>query len=181
MAKAWHGPTFPGEFPTLGYGVADWIEKHLVVPGGPLIGQPFRLTDEQLRFLLWHYRLELDGRFTYRGSQLVRSQKWGKDPLAAAMCGAEGLGPVLFSHWGDDGEPVAKPWANPWVQIAAVSDDQTANTFRPLYVMLTEGDLDDYPELDVGETRINLPGYGRIEPVTSSARSRLGQPITFAV
>jgi len=178
----WHGQTYPGEFPTLGYGVADWIEKHLVVPGGPLIGEPFKLTDEQLKFLLWHYRLDLAGRFVYRGSQLVRSQKWGKDPLAAAMCAAEGLGPVLFDHWHPEtGEPVGKPWANPWIQIAAVSDDQTANTFRPLYIMLTEGNLDDYPELDVGETRINLPGYGRIEPVTSSARSRLGQPITFAV
>jgi hypothetical protein len=180
----WHGPRYPGEFPTLGYGVADWIERHLVVPGGPLIGAPFKLTDEQVRFLLWHYRLDpRTGRFAYRGSQLVRSQKWGKDPLAAAMCAAEGLcDQVLFSHWHPTtGEPVGKGWTSPWIQVAAVSDDQTANTFRPLYVMLTEGNLDDYPDLDVGETRVNLPGYGRIEPVTSSADSRLGQPITFAV
>jgi hypothetical protein len=32
---------------------------------------------------------------------------------------------------------------------------------------------------DTGETRINLPAGGRIEPVTASARSRLGQRITF--
>ena len=34
---------------------------------------------------------------------------------------------------------------------------------------------------DTGLTRINLPGGGLIEPVTASARSRLGQRITFAV
>jgi len=34
---------------------------------------------------------------------------------------------------------------------------------------------------DTGETRINLPGGGRIEPVTASARSRLGQRITAAL
>ena len=34
---------------------------------------------------------------------------------------------------------------------------------------------------DTGLTRINLPGGGIIEPVTASARSRLGQRVTFIV
>jgi hypothetical protein len=34
---------------------------------------------------------------------------------------------------------------------------------------------------DTGLTRINLPNGGKIEPVTSSAKSRLGQRVTFLV
>jgi hypothetical protein len=46
--------------------------------------------------------------------------------------------------------------------------------------------IEESPELsqlipDTGETRINLPNGGRIEPVTSQARSRLGQRVTFVV
>ncbi|URN11358.1 hypothetical protein LUW77_03445 [Streptomyces radiopugnans] len=46
--------------------------------------------------------------------------------------------------------------------------------------MIEEGPLADLVA-DTGETRINTPGGGRIEPVTSSGRARLGQRITFAV
>jgi hypothetical protein len=178
----WRGRQYPGEFPTLGYVVVDWVEANLIVPDGPLAGEPFLLTPEQQRFLLFHYRLDpASGRFTYRGSQLCRSQKWGKDPLAAAMACAEALGPVLFDGWDASGEPVGKEWPSPWIQIAAVSEDQTANTFRPIYTMLADGPLSDTPGLDIGETRIVLPSGGRLEPATSNAKSRLGARLTFAV
>ena len=48
----WRGRAYVGEYPTLGYHVIDWIEANLVVPDGPLVGEPFRLTDEQQRFPL---------------------------------------------------------------------------------------------------------------------------------
>jgi hypothetical protein len=180
----WRGRSFPGEFPTLGYLVIDWIEANLVVPDGVLAGEPFLLTPEQQRFLLWHYRLTpqtFRATFTYRGSQLVRSQKWGKDPLGAAMVCAEGLAPVLFDGWDAAGEPVGKPWPTPWIQVAAVSEDQTANTWRPIFTMLADGPLAGLAGLDVGQTRINLPSGGLIEPVSSAAPSRLGARITFAI
>jgi hypothetical protein len=44
-------------FPTLGYDVADFIESSCVVPDRDQMGDPFMLTDEQLRFLLHFYRL----------------------------------------------------------------------------------------------------------------------------
>ena len=119
-ADGWRGPSRQGEFPTLGYEVADWIEAHCVIPDGPNMGQPFVLTDEQLRFLLWHYRLKPDARpdpgkpsaaFVYRRSMLVRPQKWGKGPLSAGWICAEAEGPVLFDGWDAAGEPVGKPWS----------------------------------------------------------------------
>ena len=56
----WRGPSEPGEFPTLGWLVIDWIEAHCVIPDGDRAGAPFVLTDEQARFILRHYRLEPD-------------------------------------------------------------------------------------------------------------------------
>lgn len=177
----WRGPDYPGAFPTLGYLVADWIEDRCVIPDGDHAGEPYVLTDEMLRFLLWYYRLDPEtGRFVFfRGAQLVRPQKWGKGPFAAAICCAEGEGPVLFDGWDARGEPVGRPWATPWIQVTAVSEDQTDNVWRALVPMIELGALKaEIP--DTGETRINLPGGGRIEPVTSSHWSRLGQRVTHA-
>lgn len=178
----WRGPAKPGEFPTLGYAVGEWIEAHCVIPDGDHIGEPYRLTGEMWRFLLWFYRLEPDtGRFTYdRGAQLVRPQKWGKGPFSAALICAESAGPVVFDGWDAAGEPVGRDWSTPWIQITAMSEEQTDNVFRALVPMIQLGPLDELIP-DSGLTRVNLPGGGRIEPVTASAISRLGQRVTFVV
>ena len=178
----WRGPEVPGEFPTLGYQVADWIEARCAIPDRELVGDPFLLTDEQLRFLLHFYRLDPEtGLFVfYRGGQLTRPQKWGKGPLSAAWICAEAQGPVLFDGWDADGEPVGKPWATPLIQVTAVSEDQTDNVYSALLPMIELGALHGEIE-DTGLGRINLPGGGKIEPVTASGRSRLGQRITASV
>ncbi|MFF7991759.1 hypothetical protein ACFZDG_18440 [Kitasatospora xanthocidica] len=183
----WRGADYPGEFPTLGWSVGEWIEAHCVIPDGDRIGEPYLLTDEMWQFLAWHYRLRPDATadrwasaWAYRRSQLVRPQKWGKGPLTCALVCAEAVGPVRFAGWDAAGEPVGRPWETPWIQIAATSEDQTDNVYRALVPMIDEGPLADWIP-DTGETRINVPGGGRIEPVTSSGRARLGQRITFAV
>jgi len=180
----WRGPNYPGEFPTLGYQVAALIQEKCVIPDGDHAGEPLILTDEMIKFLLWFYRVdpETEKFYYYRGGQLTRPQKWGKGPFASAIVCAEVHpdGPVLFDGWDGNGEPVGRPWATPWVQITAVSEDQTDNVWRSLIPMIEMGDLKaDIP--DTGKTRINLPGGGFIEPVTASARSRLGQRITFSI
>lgn len=191
----WAGPTESDPWPTLGRLVGRWIEEHCVVPDGERAGEPFRLTPEQARFLLWFYRLREDATpeegkpsapFIYRRAQLVRSQKWGKGPLAAALICAEAAGPVLFDGWDAAGQPVGKPWPTPWVQVVAVSEDQTLNTFGALLPMIELGPLSSEAALaDTGRTRININtangSQGRIEPVTSAAISRLGARITFAI
>jgi hypothetical protein len=178
----WRGPKHPGDFPSIGNLVVEFIEASCAIPDGDHLGEPFVLTDEMVRFLLWLYRIVPEtGRWYFeRGGQLVRPQKWGKGPFSAAWVCAEAQGPVVFDGWDADGEPVGRPWATPWIQVTAVSEDQTDNVWRALVPMIELGSIAaDIP--DTGETRINLPGGGRIEPVTSSARSRLGQRITAAV
>lgn len=167
--------------PTLGFLAIAWIEKHCAQPDGDDQGSPFVLTPEQEEFVAWLYAIDADtGTWLFsRGAQLIRPQKWGKGPLAAALVCFEAYGPARFAGF-EKGEVAGKPWPTPLIQVTAVSEDQTANTWRALQPMIELGDLSaEIP--DTGETRINLPNGGRIEPVTSSARSRLGQRVTFAV
>ena len=183
----WKGPDPDGDaWPTLGHVVAAWIESNLVIPDGPRQGEPYILTDEQYMHLLHSYRLVPQARagdgseaFRYFGSLLIRSQKWGKDPFGAAQVCAQALGPVRFDGWDAHGEPVGAPFPTPWIQCAGNAEEQTDNTFRPVITMLREGPLNGTPGLDVGETRVNLPSGGRIEPVTSSSRARQGARVTF--
>jgi hypothetical protein len=178
----WRGPELPGEFPTLGDAVADWIEERCAIPDREFVGDPYLLTDEQLNFLFHYYRIDPGtGEFVHeRGGQLVRPQKWGKGPFSAAITCAEAQGPVLFDGWDANGEPVGKSWPTPLIQITALSEDQTENVYSALLPMIELGALHGEIE-DTGLGRINLPGGGKIEPVTASGRSRLGQRVTFIV
>lgn len=184
----WRGPEVPGEVPTLGHEVGDWIESNCVIPDREHGGEPYKLTPEMRTFLAHHYRLKPDAQdgqlataFHYRRSILVRPQKWGKGPLTAAMICAEAIGPTVFGGWDADGDPVGKPRPTPRIQIAATTDDQVmTNVYGHLVPMIQRGPLyDQIP--DAGLTRVLLSGGGSIEPVTSKATSRLGAPISFAV
>jgi hypothetical protein len=182
----WRGPTEDVHFPTLGYDVGEWIEAHCIVPDGYLQGQPYRLTDEMWTFLIHFYRLypyaapwPAPDSLRYTGGQLRRSQKWGKDPFGAALIWAESLGPTRFDGWNAAGDPVGSPYPTPLIVCLGTSEEQTDNTWRPFVAMGQLGPLVNVPGLDVGLTRCMLPGGGKVEPVTTSAKARLGAPLTF--
>jgi len=183
----WRGPNEPGEFPSLGWLIGEWIEEHCIVPDGEKLGEPYLLTDEMWEHLVWSYRVlptarDGDGSdaMAYRGDQLVRPQKWGKDPLNAARCCVHALGPVVFAGWDAQGEPVGRPHPSPWIAIAAYNETQTDNTYRPLMTMLQGPKLVNTPGLDIGLEGVKLPGgVGWIDPVTSSASGKLGGRFTY--
>ncbi len=177
----WRGAEYAGEFPSLGWGVLDWAAAHLTVPDGPLAGHPLELTDEQATILVRFYGLDDRGKYLFRRASVRRAKGWGKSPLLGLVALAEMCGPTRFDGWDANGEPVAVRPVAPWVQIAAVSEDQTANTYAALYASLADSDLAG-TVVDVGLTRLFLIGQtGRLEAVTASAGSREGQRITFAV
>lgn len=179
----WRGPSYEGEFPSLGWDLLDWYANYLKVPSGPFYGQALELTDEQASLVVRWYQVDpKDGSFRYRRGSVRRPQGWGKSPLLAAIALGELCGPVLFDGWNAEGEPVGRRPATPWVQIAACSEDQTDNTYVQLLASLESSDAIADFGLDVGITRIYVKGTpGRLEPVTASSGSRLGQPITFCV
>jgi hypothetical protein len=108
--------------------------------------------------------------------------------VAAAKAIADLAGDVQPAGFDSRGEPVGRPWGtkgdpNPWVQIAAVSEDQTENTYSVIFELLTanDGAAASALGIDVGLTRCFLKGRpGKLEPVTASAGSREGQPVTSA-
>lgn len=179
-------------FPTLGFDITDWIEARCAIPDRDQVGEPFILTDEQARYFINFYRVNPAATFDKRrkrwskpyiyarGGQLCRPQKWGKGPLAGAHVCVEAAGPVVFDGWDANGAPVGRPEPTPIVQVTASSEDQTDNVWQALLPMIALGDFGaDIPE--TGLLRIYLPGGGYVEPVTSAARSRLGQRVTFLV
>lgn len=167
---------------TLGNQVVNWMYKYIVQPSGPWAGESFLVTDEQYRFLMWWYAVDSDsGRFIYRNGLLRRLKGWGKDPLAAAMALAELCGPVQFSHWDVNGEPVGKPKSAAWVQIAAVSQDQTRNTFTLFPAMASKKMREEF-RMEIHKTIIYANGGSAfIEAVTSSPLSLEGKRPTFVI
>lgn len=176
-------PPFPvdGSVKTLGWEAVAWVETYLGQPDGDNAGEPYRLTPEQLSFLLYFYAVDDAGRFTYRRAVLRRSKGWGKSPFMGALCLLELLGPVRFGGWDAHGEPVAVPVAAPWVNLAGVSLDQTANTMSVILAMIEQGTIADHYDLDPGLTRIYVPGGGRLLPITASSATQEGARPTFAL
>jgi hypothetical protein len=138
--------------------------------------------------------------FVYRRALWADVQKKGKAPASAAHICVEGVGPALFAGWAgsDDGwvcadhgcgcgweypyrpgEPMGMSWPTPLIQVTAVSEEATQNIYDALRPMVDLGPLADLVP-KTGEDFIRLPGGGRVDTVTSSAQSRLGQRITFA-
>ncbi|WP_336790441.1 hypothetical protein [Gordonia malaquae] len=176
-------PSAPDEVPTLGWYALDWIAENLAAPA-KMVYEPFVPYREQEDFILRWYEINpATGRFKNQRGLIGRPRGWGKSPLLAAIAALEGLGDVLFDGWDADGQPVGRPWSTvrtPLVHIAAVSEDQTRNTWQPLLEMLREGPvIDNYRGLDPLDTFVVLP-KGRMEMITASARSTKGAPVTFA-
>lgn len=176
-------PTVPGEIPTLGHYVIDWMADELNAPDDP-DGNPLILTREQEDFVLRWYAIDpTTGRFQYHRGLLGRPRGWGKSPILGAIAIAEGLADVVPAGWDANGQPVGRPWSSirtPLIHVAAVSEQQTKNTWDAMLEMLAGPVVDDYRGLEPMGTFVNLP-VGKIEKITSSARTVKGARAVFAV
>jgi hypothetical protein len=109
------------------------------------------------------------------------------------ICLVEMMGPCRFSYWADDdmpewglvaGDPVGEENEVAWVQVAAVSKDQTRNTMTLFPSMITPQLMREHnmTKLDIGKEVIYAHrGARRIEAVTSSPRALEGGRPTFVV
>jgi phage terminase large subunit-like protein len=180
--RTWEDGTWYLPDCTLGWEILSWLFRYVRSPGGEYAGEGFLPTDEQARFILWWYAVDPEtGRFNYRSGVFRRMKGHGKDPLAAALALAELCGPVAFSHFDKNGNPVGKPRHAAWVQVAAVSQEQTKNTFSLFPVMISAELKADY-SLDINKTIIYANDSScRIEAVTSSPASMEGNRPTFVI
>lgn len=147
----------------------------------------------------------LNQAFFYRKTMIVAPQKTGKGPYSASQVAFEACGPSVFAGWarggevyrcsenGCDcgweyeylaGEPMGMRHPSPLIQITANSEEQAQNIYRPLKAMIQLGPLKKLLAVREGFIRVlglsDGDDFDRIDVVTSSARSRLGNPISDA-
>ncbi|WP_329289544.1 terminase [Streptomyces pseudovenezuelae] len=173
----WKLPEF-----TLGWQIAGWCAEYLDGEGSTDEQRvPWKFTAEQLRFLLWWYAIDRDGEFIYRTGVLQRLKGWGKDPLLAVISLVEFVGPSRFSHWDEDGNPVAKAHPQAWVQITAVNQEQTTNTMGYLPILMGQKLIQTYG-IKAGAELIRADrGRKKLQAVTSSYRAIEGKRTTFTL
>ena len=194
---------------SLGFLVTDWIEAHCKVPGGVYEGEPLEFNGWQLFCTVNHYRIVPDAAFDprrllspfhYRRSVVVGPQKCGKSPWGAGMLLAEGVGPTLFAGWArggeayrceqhgcgcgweyqyQPGEAMGSPRRKSLLGLLAFAETQTQNVYEPLQSMIHSGPLSEF--VKVREGFIRLPNMGKIVPMSSAAKSKLGKPLTGAL
>ncbi|MBM4487443.1 terminase [Rhodococcus hoagii] len=144
--------------------------------------------------------------FVYRRAQVVAPQKTGKGPWAASLTCLEAVGPSQFYGWAEKGDGYAcSEWGcgcgweyeylpgeamgmrhpSPVIQLTANNEDQVGNVYRPLTAMIRLGPLSDLMFPREGFIRIAGEAGGddfdRIDAVTSSARGRLGNPVSWVL
>ena len=195
------------ESPSLGFLFADWATAHCTVTAGVYRGAPFVMDGWQLRCAIGHYAiqpkavvnpLKLNDPFVFRRSVVVGPQKSGKSPFGAALTLNEGVGPSLFDGWAtggekyrcadhgcdcgwefeySPGEPMGRPREQALIGLMATAEDQVDNVYGPLQQFVRNGPLGDIVKVREGFMR--LPNEGRIDVMTSGAKSKLGKPLTF--
>lgn len=169
-------PSYPGEFPSLGWAALDWLDYY--IPDLPL-------DEEMQRFVVDLLRIDpVTGDRWYNHAMLCRAKGRGKSPLQAKLAILWAFGPTQFGGWDHDGQPIAAPYEmqlDEEIQLAALSLDQTRNTWSMLYKFLEYSPrlAEDY-KFDLGRTRVILP-QGYIVPVTASAGTREGQRVPMAL
>src|ERR1022692_1525505 len=172
--------------PSLGAEVCDWIEEYLVHGPGDVQGSAIVLDDEFRSFLYRAYEVyprahAWAGRRVYQRAFLSRPKGRAKSSLAAMGVCVEALGPVRFDGWRGN-VPIGAPVTSPIIRCLATEENQAGITYDGALYMLSEGLVcDEYPGLDLGVTRVNLPGGGSIEPVTSASKSKDGGRESFIV
>lgn len=168
--RGWNLPEY-----SLGWDVMAWCGFWLNGPGG----DPWRFTAEQARAVLWFYAVEPGGGFTFDHHVVQRLKGWGKDPLAATLVAASMVGPVV-PEW-DGGRLVGREEPDAWVQILAVSLEQTKNTMK-LFPGLISREARDWYGFQIGKRNLwALNDTRQAEAVTSSADSIEGARPTLLV
>lgn len=140
------------------------------------------------------------------GREMIPTCNTGKGPWAACLLSVMAVGPSEFAGWArrgdvydcadhgcscgwyfeyEPGEPMGMRHPSPLIQALATSQEQVANIWRPLSAMIrfTGSPLGSLllPREDfirIAGVNQDDPELDRIDAVTSSAQSRLGNPIS---
>lgn len=131
-------------------------------------GVPWRFTAEQARMWLWWYAVDDRGDFTFdREGVIQRLKGHGKDPFGAVYCANELVGLPVWDGW-DRGEAKATEQPDAWVQILAVTLEQTKSTMRLFPRLFTDEAKAEY-RLAINKETIYAHGDERfLQALTSN-------------
>lgn len=179
--------TIPDGVPeiTLGWEAIHWAVKYLRQPDGENAGKRWEFIESQVRFLLWWYALDEQGRWLYYHGVRRYPKGAGKSPFAAVLSLIELLAPVRLARFDDRviGKCVGRKVGMPLIQIAATSHDQAnVNTMRMVRALLPEKSRirKDY-RVETGKTIFYVPGGGQLMVITSSPTTEEGALVTFGI
>ena len=129
-------------------------------------GAPWAYTMEQARVILWFYAVNECGTFTDDQYVLQRLKGWGKDPLAATITPFAMVGDTIPTWEGD--RLVGVEDTEAWVQLLAVSQDQTKNTMK-LFPSLISAEARNYFGFQIGKLNLwAMNDTRQAEAVTAS-------------
>lgn len=169
---------------TLGWEVVRAAVKYLRQPNGPRAGQRWEWIDSQIRFLLWWYAVDADGRWLFHHGARRLAKGSGKSPFAALLAIAELCFPVRLKDFDPTvpGGCIGKPVAMPLVQICATAESQTANTMRMVRAFAPKGSriVSEFG-LDPGKVKYYKAPEGTLEVITSSDAAAEGAESTMVV
>lgn len=182
---------------SLGWLLLAWLEYFAVHGPGDVQGEPVRHGDEYSGFIADCYALDPEGRRLYDSVFLSRPKGCDKSGLGGRFGLTEAFAPCRFAGWAhggeiyrdpwglgfayeyQPGEPMGRPVKVPYIRCLATEEGQTGLVYDTIYYNLTEGPLTHVPGVDVGLTRVLLPGGGEITPSTASSASKDGGKETF--
>lgn len=180
-AERWAGPLFAGHKCSLGYDVAEWIERNCVHGPGDIPGRPILLDPERLAFVVDVYEIDPEtGARLWDEAVLSRMKGWAKSELAGWLALAEAAGPVRFARWDANGQPVGRRVTSPLIKVLATEEGQASdNTYAVCaFIVYTQqqrwrsardGAVDTFNGWDFGRdwqtsTRILLPSGAGLLP-----------------
>lgn len=174
---------------SLGWLALEWLEHFTVHGPGDVQGDPVRHGDEFSMLVADCYALDDNGRRLYDSAFISRPKGCDKSGMGSRFVLFEALGPCRFAGWAEGGEtyelldfthtylpgePMGRPVQVPFIRCMATEENQTGNVFDSVHFNLEFGPLAEVDGIDVGLTRILLPGGGEITPSTASSAAKDG-------
>lgn len=186
-------------FPSLGWGIKDYIEDNLVFGPGSLQGQPAVLDPEKTELLVRAYsvypqyiadsRTELHPlggmrRFNRVAWELRKGRAKTEFAAWVTACELSKDAPVRFEEWDEHGNPYGRPVMAPFIPMMAAAEEQVQELAYGVLKWILEHSPEINWQFDIGLERIVRLGDdgtndGEAMAVSNAPATRDGARTTF--
>lgn len=174
------------DFSTLGFQLVEYYLDNLVHGPGDLSGEPLRLDDDKIGFILRMYEIypqghEFGGMRRYDRCGLSLPKGVAKTELGAIIAAGEldPDAPVRCCGWDAHGEPIGRGLRDPFIPMVAYTEEQSDElAYGALRKILLGSKIAE--KFDIGLERIvRVSGEGKAVSLASSPGARDGARTTW--